>query len=362
MSMASTEVPPVNPIEDHFERSAEELSASAAEWEPATPRTLIADYELCQLYAYPSDGYDDNEIHGKQQDPADVVLIVYAMVNTTSILDLGNKVSTIERLREQGLSVYLMDWKAPESAQSTINIGDYLEQSLHRCVQVVRDECQLEKVNLMGVCQGGVFSLCYASLYPEYVRSVIPVVTPVNFHTKDDTLSCLAQYLDLEALVLPGMNIPGQLLAQVFLSLKPMTLTVKKYMDIAERLSDVKDAAELTQMFMAMEQWIEETPDQPAQFFKEFVNLFYQENALYKSTLKISGITIDLRELRVPVFNVYASKDHLVPPEASKALGTLVPEKYYQSLEVATGHIGIFVSKKSLSHVPKAIAGFIRQV
>ena len=360
MSKAGTQEPPINPIDDYLECSAAELAASASVWKPATPRKLVADYDLCQLYVYPLDKH--NETGEKQQDATDVILIIYAMVNTTSILDLGNRISTIQRLQEQGLTVYLMEWKVPGPEQSAIGISDYLDQSLHRCVQQVRDECQLDKVNLMGVCQGGVLSLCYAFLYPEYVRSVIPVVTPVNFHTKEDTLSCLARYLNLDMLVLPGMNIPGQLLAQVFLSLKPMTLTVKKYMDIAKRMETAKDGTELTKMFMAMEQWIDETPDQPGQFFKEFVGLFYQKNALYKSTLRISDVTIDLRKMQIPVFNIYASNDHLVPPESSRALGSLVAEEYYQSLEVTTGHIGMFVSKKSLSHVPKAIAGFIRQV
>ena len=362
MTTTSTDASSGNTVENHFEDCAADLAASVSEWKPATPRQLVSDLDLCKLYVYPSDSSEHKGNDENQLDEADVILIIYAMVNTASILDLGHKISTIERLKEQGLTVYLMEWKAPQSGQSSIGLGDYLDQSLHRCVQKVRRDCQLDKVNLMGVCQGGVFSLCYASLYPEYIRSIVPVVTPVNFHTKDDTLSNLARYLNLEILIQPGMNIPGQLLAQVFLSLKPMALTIKKYMDIAERLAATENNIELTKTFMAMEQWIEETPDQPAQVFKEFVNLFYQQNAFYKSTLSLSDVAIDLRELQIPVLNVHASNDHLVPPESSKALGSLVHEKYYQSLEVETGHIGIFVSKKALKRVPSAIAEFIRQV
>ena len=346
-----------------IERSAGRLAVAASPWEPTCQRQLIADFELCQLFRYPSD-IDDNPLGATQSEhskESSVILIIYAMVNTASILDLGPDMSTIERLREQGLTVYLMEWKAPQSEQSAIGFDDYLEQSVHCCVNQVREDCQLDKVNLMGVCQGGVLSLCYASLYPGNIRTLIPVVTPVDCQTKEDILSSLARYLDLDTLVLPGLNIPGVLLAQVFLSLKPMTLTIKKYMDISVRLSESGDCSELTKKFMAMEQWIEETPDQPAQFFKEFVSQIYQKNALYNGSLKISGVAIDLQKLTVPVLNIYASKDHLVPPESSKALALLVDEEYYQSLEVRTGHIGMFVSKKSLKQVPKAIADFIRQ-
>lgn len=350
----------VNPIEDYFKESATLLVSSTISW-TSSPRRKVADFDVCTLYVYPANGESDDA--SQSADEANVVLIIYAMVNTASILDLKRNISTIERLRQQGLTVYLMEWKVPESesAQRTLGMVEYLDKSLHRCVQKIRSDCQLDKLNLMGVCQGGVFSLCYASMFPEHVRAVIPVVTPVNFHTEHDTLSSLARHLNLELLMQTGMNVPGVLLAQVFLSLKPMALTVQKYLNIAERI-DLNKNTELSETFMAMEQWIDKTPDQPAQFFKEFVGQFYQENALYDGSLRLGERSVDLKKLEMPVLNIYASKDHLVPPDSSKALATLVPKENYQSLEVVTGHIGMFVSQKSLGHVPKAIAEFIRQV
>lgn len=350
-----------NPIEDYFDQAGVCLSSSVSAWTSVTPRRLVAEFDLCKLYVYPSE-YDVDSADQCSPSAADVVLVVYAMVNTASILDLQKKISTIERLKQQGLTVYLMEWKAPEVTQSTIAMHDYLDQSLHRCVELIREVGQLDKLNLMGVCQGGVISLCYAAMHPNSIRSLIPVVTPVDFHTEEDTLSRLARYLDLDHLIPSGVNIPGVLLAQVFLSLKPMTLTIQKYLDIADNLAASANDVELAGKFMAMEQWIDKTPDQPGLFFKEFVSLLYQKNALCKGELRLGDHIIDLEQIDVPVLNIYALNDHLVPPEASRLLSTLIPSRHYQSLEVPTGHIGIFVSQKSLSHVPKAIAGFIRQV
>ena len=345
-----------NSIENDFDRVVECLASSVIRWEAVTPRKLVADFELCKLYVYPT------EANTSQVTSANVVLLIYAMVNTASILDLRKNTSTIERLKQQGLTVYLMEWKPPEHAQSSIGMAEYLERSVHHCVRYIRDVRQLDKINLMGICQGGVLSLCYAAMYPDLVRSLIPVVTPVDFYTEDDTLSRLARHLDLDQIVPSGVNISGQVLAQVFLSLKPMTLSIQKYLDIAEDLTTTTDAKELAETFMAMEQWINTTHDQPAAFFKEFVSLLYQKNALCDGSLKLADMVIDLKKMTIPVFNVYAFNDHLVPPESSKALGNLIPKQYYQSLEVPTGHIGMFVSQKSLNHVPKAIADFIRQV
>lgn len=334
------------------------LSAVDKPWEPISHRRLVVDLELCQLYVYPA----INESKQSNLRPDDVVFIVYAMVNTASILDLTEQMSTIGRLQQQGLTVYLMEWKAPLAKHSTIGLFDYLSQSLNICVLEALKDCGLDTLNLLGVCQGGVFSLCYAAMFPERIRSVISMVTPVDFHTSNDTLSCWARYLDINELVQAEMNIPGQLLAQAFLMLKPMGLMVQKYLDIAENTE--ASAEDMLQLkgFLAMEQWIDTTPDHPAQVFKDFVIDFYQRNSLYRASLIADDKIIDLSRLTMPVLNVYAANDHLVPPESSMALKALIPGAQYQDLEVPTGHIGMFVSQKALNYVPEAIADFIRQV
>jgi len=359
VSTVSLEAPVSTPV-CLFERGAACLTSATQKWTPVTQREQVAASTLYQLYRYPLSEHQA-ESGARSVETDEVVLIVYAMVNTASVLDLDRDMSMIQALKAQGLTVYLMEWEEPQVQQSSIGMSEYLQRSLHHCVMQIRQDCKLDKINLMGVCQGGVFALCYAKLYPEYIRSVIPLVTPINCHTQYDTLSTLARHMDFESLLMPGINIPGQLLAQVFLSLKPMTLSIMKYIEISERLNAAKDNTELSRKFMAMEQWIEETPDQPALFFKEFVESVYQQNALYKGELLILGEKIDLRQMEIPVLNIYASNDHLVPPDSSKALAELVPEAYYQSLEVRTGHIGMFVSRKSLKQVPQAIADFIRQ-
>ncbi|WP_445245066.1 alpha/beta fold hydrolase [Microcoleus sp. OTE_8_concoct_300] len=50
---------------------------------------------------------------------------------------------------------------------------------------MVRDRHNLEQINLLSICQGGTFSLCYSSLYSEKVKNLITMVTPVDFHIID---------------------------------------------------------------------------------------------------------------------------------------------------------------------------------
>ena len=82
---------------------------------------------------------------------------------------------------------------------------------------------------------------------------------------------------------------------------------------------------------------------------------------MIKNTLKVGGCPIDLTNLGIPVLNIYANKDHLVPPASSKALETLIPKHQYQAMPVKGGHIGIFVSPKSVQTIFPAIADWLRQ-
>jgi polyhydroxyalkanoate synthase len=58
----------------------------------------------------------------------------------------------------------------------------------------------------------------------------------------------------------------------------------------------------------------------------------------------------------MPVLNIYARDDHLVPPAASKALGAVVGSRDYTEVELPGGHIGVYVGLKSPRSVPSAVS------
>ncbi len=63
----------------------------------------------------------------------------------------------------------------------------------------------------------------------------------------------------------------------------------------------------------------------------------------------------------MPVLNIYAEQDHLVPPDASRALKKLVGSKDYTELSFPGGHIGIYVSGTAQKTVPPAIADWLKK-
>jgi polyhydroxyalkanoate synthase len=65
--------------------------------------------------------------------------------------------------------------------------------------------------------------------------------------------------------------------------------------------------------------------------------------------------------IEIPVLNIFAEQDHLVPPAASKALRHLVGTKDYTELSFKGGHIGIYVSGKAQVQVPPTIAAWLEE-
>jgi polyhydroxyalkanoate synthase len=63
----------------------------------------------------------------------------------------------------------------------------------------------------------------------------------------------------------------------------------------------------------------------------------------------------------MPVLNVYAAQDHLVPPPCSKALGQYVGTKDYTEIEIPSGHIGIYVGGKAQKMVAPNVAKWIKE-
>ncbi|HLF85831.1 MAG TPA: class III poly(R)-hydroxyalkanoic acid synthase subunit PhaC, partial [Nitrospiria bacterium] len=94
--------------------------------------------------------------------------------------------------------------------------------------------------------------------------------------------------------------------------------------------------------------------------FRQFFKDCYQKNLLIKNEMKLGGKKVDLKNISMPLLNVMAEFDHLVPTEASKPLNSAVSSKDQEMLVFSTGHIGIFVGSKSQKEVCPRIAEWLR--
>jgi polyhydroxyalkanoate synthase subunit PhaC len=312
-----------------------------------TPKVEVYSEDKLRLYRY--------------EAPADVVqsrvptLVVYALVNRPYMTDLQENRSTIRNLLAAGQDVYLVDWGYPDEADRSLTMDDYINGYMDRCVEVIRKRHKLDKINLLGICQGGAFSLCYTAMHPDKIKNLITMVTPVDFKTPDNMLSAWVQHMDIDLLVDTLGNVPGELLNWTFLSLKPFSLTGQKYLSMVDVLED----EDKLKNFLRMEKWIFDSPDQAGETFRQFIKDFYQSNGFLEGSVKIGKQPIDLQNITCPILNIYAEQDHLVPPDASRALRGLTGSKDYTELSFPGGHIGIYVSGKAQKEVPPAIGRWL---
>jgi polyhydroxyalkanoate synthase len=124
---------------------------------------------------------------------------------------------------------------------------------------------------------------------------------------------------------------------------------------------DVLDDPARLKNFLRMEKWIFDSPDQAGEAFRQFVKDFYQGNGLIEGGVRIGGREVDLQQVRVPLLNIFAEQDHLVPPDGSRALRGRTGSKDYTELSFPGGHIGIYVSGKAQKEVTPAIAAWLDQ-
>lgn len=283
------------------------------------------------------------------------VVISYALVNRWEMMDLQSDRSLIRKMCSEGLDIYLIDWGYADISERYKTMDDYINGDLDDCVDFVRKKHGIDKVNLLGVCQGGTFSLIYAALHADKIKNLITLVTPVDFSIDDGLLFKWSRHMDVDAIV-DGYNglIPGEFLNVSFDLLKP-TGKMRKMLSLPDIM---KDKAKLMN-FLRMEKWVSDSPDQAGETYRQFIKDLYQENKLMKGEFKIGGKTVNLKDIKVPILTIYAKADHLVPPSATKPLNDLVGSKDKELYEFPGGHIGVFVGKRSQQDLAPTIAKWI---
>lgn len=315
-----------------------------------TPKTEVYAEDKLRLYRY------DPVVDTPHEVP---LLIVYALVNRPYMVDLQENLSLVRNLLDRGLDLYLIDWGYPSRVDRYLTLDDYINGYIDRCVDAICERHGLDAINVLGICQGGVFSMCYSSLHPEKVQNLTTMVAPVDFHVEADDntglLNAWSRDMDADLMVDVFGNVPGDLMNYGYLLLKPFSLSLQKYVNMVDVLDDESRLIN----FLRMEKWIFDSPDQAGEAWRQFMKDFYQGNKLIQGEVEIGGQRVDLQNLTMPVLNVYAEYDHLVPPASSAALGEHVGTDDYTAESFPTGHIGMYVSRKVQGTLPPLIADWI---
>lgn len=312
------------------------------------PKDLVYQQDKVKLYHYKQQGKVTCSVP---------VVIVYALVNREYMLDLQPDRSIVRNLLNHGMDLYIISWGYPTQADRYLSLDDYINDYLNDCVDHVRETSGSDKVNLMGICQGGTFSAMYAAIYPEKVQNLVTLVTPIDFSIKDGLLFSWSKGLPIDAIVDTFGIISGDFMNNGFLMLRPFLLNISKYVDMLNVVENKKALLN----FLRMEQWIFDSPSQAGETIRQFTKDMYQENKLVKGELKIGDKEVNLKNVTMPLLNIFASADHIVPPSSTKVLNDLVSSTDKELYEFRGGHIGVFVGSKSQKELAPAISEWLHK-
>jgi polyhydroxyalkanoate synthase len=313
-----------------------------------TPRRLVSRDGRTSLYRY--------ESRARRAAGAAPVLVVYALVNRATILDLLPGRSIVEVLLAAGLDVWLLDWGIAGPEHADEGLEAHVLGYLGRAVDSVRAAAKSARVSLFGYCQGGTLATMFAALETEKVARLLVAVAPIRGRLNEGMIHFCSrpELFDPSVMALPG-NVPAESLNAAFTMLRPVENLLGKYVRYFEKASDPA----FTTLFFAMERWLSEGDPLPGRLYREYVRGVYQEDLLVTTGVPVGPRRARVADVRCPVTIVTSAQDHLVPPASTRALLELSASREKRELAFAGGHVGLAISPKALSTVWVDAAGWL---
>lgn len=288
------------------------------------------------------------------------VIVVYALVNRPTILDLQPDRSVVRRFLEAGFDVYLIDWGSPSPLDRHLTLDDYVNRYIHNCVRAACKEAGTDQASILGYCMGGAMSVMYASHHPEKVRALALMAAPLDFTQDPGLLKQWAadDHFDVDALVEAFGNIPPDFLNGGFNFLKPFDNSAGKLISLYKIADD--DAA--VQNYFRMEKWLSEGPHLPGETYRQYIKDLYQTNKLASGEMVVGGKRVDPAAITMPVCTITGAGDHLVPAVSTERFVENLPNaKDKTKFSARSGHIGLSVSSKSHKELwPRVTEWFAR--
>jgi polyhydroxyalkanoate synthase len=299
-----------------------------------TPRQAIWTLNKATLFRYTP------VVPAEKRHPVPL-LLVFALMNKSAILDLRPGNSFVEFLLQKGYDVYLLDWGTPGPEDAQLGLGDYALEYMPRAIRKLKSFSGSDQFNLLGWCIGAMLCTLYSSLRPsEGLKSLILLTAPLDF-TEHDKISLAKmteeRYLDVDLVLQVYGNMPAGLIDYGAKMLKPVENFVGGY----TRLFDNLDNTKVVDSWHAMNTWVSDAIPLAGAAYRQFIVDLYRGNKLVKGTLIVRGERVDLKQLRASLLNVIGEDDHITPPCQSENLLDLVGSTDKEILRLPGGHIGL---------------------
>jgi polyhydroxyalkanoate synthase len=247
------------------------------------------------------------------------LLIVPPWINKFYILDLNPKKSFVRWATGQGLTVFVMSWINPDEKHGHKTFADYMRDGFLAALSAVQDATGVEKVNVIGYCVGGSLvasALGYmAAKGDDRVNAVTFFASQVDFEKAGD----LRVFVDKEQIewaegrMKEKGYLAGRHLADAFNLLRSNDL-IWSY--VVNNYMLGKDPMPFDLLY-----WNSDSTRMPASVHSQYLRECYLNNRLSQGQMTLDGVRIDLKKVKLPIYNLAAREDHIAPLASVFRLG-----------------------------------------
>lgn len=262
------------------------------------------------------------------------VLFVPSLINPPTVLDLSEGNSLLRWLAAQGVRPLLIDWGSPGERERRLSIQGYVEERLVPLQKAVG-----EPVSVVGYCLGGTMALAAAAIVPP--RRLVLLATPWRFDRyAADARDAVAQHWRSVAPAAAALGaVPMEMIQPMFWRLDPQA-TAAKY----ERLARMPPGGSAAAAFVALEDWANDGPPLSLPAARQLFDDFYAGKV---------PAGVDPGALDLPILNLVAARDRIVPPEAAPEVGV--------RRDIDAGHVGMVVGSRGPALVWEPLRDFLCQ-
>jgi polyhydroxyalkanoate synthase len=311
-----------------------------------TPRVRIGRAGGATVYRY-----DGHALHSTP-----VLLVPNLGIAAPFILDLLPGRSLVEYLVSRRFDVYLLDWCVGAESGREPTFEDAVGRILPRACRMVVDTAHTNTLTLVAYCMGAAMALAsFASAPPCHLQSLVTMAGPVDFARAGLFRRWVdRRYFDVDRIVDVFGCAPAALFQVAGTMLRP-TMGLSGMLDLMTHLHEPRRIEET----MAVAKWVREFVPVPGEFFRSWIRLFYQDNRLYRGTLRVGERLVQLQTLRCPVLVLAAHDDPIVPPASAQALLEVIGSRDQTYVEVAGSHLALLLGPEATGRAWPALAAWL---